>query len=90
MNNQFDPRSYTNPIAGRKPRPGGSKNPLVRPTAASGYSKSKSPYGAEIARHGLVFRSLEDGENLIEALGSRNLRVRGRAVDALVSRLERI
>ncbi len=87
-NNDLDPRNYKNPIAGHNAKPRGGKNPFVRPTAKSGYSKSLSPLGAEIPRHGLVYRSTEDGAGLIEALGDKKPSVRASAVSAVLKAIE--
>jgi hypothetical protein len=86
--NDLDPRNYKNPIAGHNAKPRGGKNPLVRPTAKSGYSKSLSPLGAEIPRHGLAYRSTEDGAGLIEALGDKKASVRSQAVNAILAAVD--
>lgn len=87
-NNDLDPRNYKNPIAGHNAKPRGGKNPFVRPTAKSGYSKSLSPLGAEIPRHGLVYRSTEDGAGLIEALGDKKASVRDQAIRAVTKAID--
>jgi len=65
MKNALDPREYRNSLAGTTARPSRSGNPLTRP--AKWFSKSSSPLGVETGRLGLVYRSLEDGKNLIES-----------------------
>jgi len=87
-NNDLDPRNYKNPVAGHNAKPRGASNPMVRPTAKSGYSKSLSPLGAEIPRHGLVYRSTEDGAGLIEALGDKLPSVRAKAVNAICGAID--
>lgn len=63
MANPLDPRNYRNPIAGHNVR-GKAPNPKVR--TPKWFSKPKAPLATEPGRLGLVYRSMEDGANLIE------------------------
>ena len=62
--NKLDPRNYRNPMAGHNPG-GKAKNPLATLNKAM-TKPANNKYGASVSRHGLAFRSLEDGANLIE------------------------
>ncbi len=73
--NKLDPRNYRNPLAGTTAKPKAGGNPLTKPSKA--HSKSKAPLGVEMGRLGLVYRSQEDGKNLIEAIAQRQTRDQG-------------
>lgn len=62
--NRLDPRNYRNKLAGTTRTPGGTKNGLTKP--APWFTSPKGKLATDVGRLGLVYRSMEDGKNLIE------------------------
>jgi len=73
--NKLDPRNYRNKLAGTTVKPKTGGNPLTQTSKA--FSKHKAPLAVDTGRLGLVYRSMEDGKNLIEAIVSPKTREQG-------------